>query len=59
MNNPFKKDNNTVIIPVVIGAALAGVITYVLLSENCVQIRKSLVETLIKGWDTVKENNPV
>jgi len=59
MNNPFKKDNSKVIIPIIIGAAVASAVTYVLLSDNCTQIRKSLSNSLIKGWNTVKENNPV
>lgn len=59
MNNPFKKEKSKIIIPIVIGAAVVGAVTYVLLSDNCAQIRKSLSESLIKGWNTVKENNPV
>ena len=59
MNNPFKKDTGKVIIPIVIGAAVVSAVCYVLLSENCTQIRKSLSDSLIKGWNTIKENNPV
>lgn len=59
MNNPFTKDNTKAIIPIVIGAAVIGAVTYVLLSKNCSELRKSLSESIINGWNTVKESNPV
>jgi gas vesicle protein len=58
MKNPFKTSETNILVPVVIGAAAAGAIAYLLLSDNASDLRSKITDNLDKGWRTVKDKVP-
>lgn len=58
MKNPFKTTETNILVPVVIGAAAAGAIAYLLLSDNASDLRGKITDNLDKGWQAVKDKVP-
>ncbi|GAA4322304.1 hypothetical protein GCM10023149_22540 [Mucilaginibacter gynuensis] len=58
MKNPFKKDNNKYLVPVLIGTVAAGAAAYFLLSGNTSELRNKLSENIDKGLSDLKGKLP-
>ena len=58
MNNPLEKDNSSLIVPIIIGAAAAAAITYLFVTEHGKELRGQIAETASKGWEDLQEKIP-
>jgi gas vesicle protein len=58
MKNPFKPQKINILVPVLIGAAAAGAIAYLLLADDTADLRGKITDNLDKSWRIVKEKVP-
>lgn len=58
MNNPLEKKDNNLVLPIILGAAAAAAITYLLISEDGTEIREKISATVKDGWKSVQEQLP-
>lgn len=58
MKNLLEKENSNIVVPIVIGAAVAAAVTYLFVTEHGKELRGQIAEGATKTWSDLQEKVP-